>query len=200
MICPPKVLTWWLAWGGSTSSTLSTLVRSAGTASWYSWHSPGESAKTKSFNPSHFQWCRRLAKYYDAFYVPSWAVLQLSRSVMISACMSLILLRSAARLYSICSICVWGITCFSCTCVHIHKSWRCGTSFRKMSLCAYLQLHKSYLPSFSASGNKSGKGIANFPLPGGVEIFTSHQYAYLKCKHSPQQFHFFKNIMNVHML
>lgn len=48
-------------------------------------------------------------------HIPSWAVLLLSRSVMISAWMSLILLRSAARLYSICSICVRGITCFSCT-------------------------------------------------------------------------------------
>lgn len=31
MICPPKVLPWWLACGGSTSSTLSTRVFSAGT-------------------------------------------------------------------------------------------------------------------------------------------------------------------------
>lgn len=54
--------------------------------------------------------------------VPSWAVLLLSRSVMISAWMSLILLRSAARLYSICSICVWGITCLSCTCAHTHQT------------------------------------------------------------------------------
>lgn len=60
--------------------------------------------------------------------VPSWAVLLLSRSVMISAWMSLILLRSAARLYSICSDCVRGITCFKCTCAqqrtHIFReSW-----------------------------------------------------------------------------
>ena len=42
IICPPNVLTWWLAWGGNTSSTLSTLVRSAATACWCSSHSgPG---------------------------------------------------------------------------------------------------------------------------------------------------------------
>lgn len=31
MIWPPKVLPWWLVWGGRTSSTLSTRVFSAGT-------------------------------------------------------------------------------------------------------------------------------------------------------------------------
>lgn len=109
--------------------------------------------------------------------IPSWAVLLLSRSVMISAWMSLILLRSAARLYSICSIWVRGITCFSCTCVH--KPWRCWTSFRKMHL--YLESHLIlYLPSSSSSGNKGGKGMANLPVPVSVEVFTSHQYANLK--------------------
>lgn len=128
MIWPPKVLTWWFACGGSTSSTLSTRVLSAGTAPWYSWHSPGargwrwrrqngtllKSIKPESVPP------RRKKKTPHLLPVPSWAVLLLSRSVMISAWMSLILLRSAARLYSICSICVWGITCFSCTWTHTH--------------------------------------------------------------------------------
>lgn len=125
MIWPPKVLTWWLACGGSTSSTLSTRVRSAGTASWYSRHSPGESAKKKNKELESIRFQMVLPpgqvlcyKALSLLPVPSWAVLLLSRSVMISAWMSLILLRSAARLYSICSICVWGITCLSCTCAH----------------------------------------------------------------------------------
>lgn len=118
MIWPPKVLTWWLACGGSTSSTLSTRVLSAGTASSYSWHSPGESAKTIKSRMVQAPGQVLCYKALRLLPVPSWAVLLLSRSVMISAWMSLILLRSAARLYSICSICVWGITCFSCTCAH----------------------------------------------------------------------------------
>ncbi len=49
---------------------------------------------------------------------PVWEEQLLRRSLIISAWISLILLRSAARLYSICSACVRGITCFSCTCAN----------------------------------------------------------------------------------
>lgn len=49
---------------------------------------------------------------------PVWEEQLLRRSIIVSAWISLILLRSAARLYSICSACVRGITCLSCTCAN----------------------------------------------------------------------------------
>lgn len=47
---------------------------------------------------------------------PVWEEQLLRRSIIVSAWISLILRRSAARLYSICSACVCGIACLSCTC------------------------------------------------------------------------------------
>ena len=124
--------------------------------------------------------------------VPSWAVLLLSRSVIISAWMSLILRRSAARLYSICSICVRGITWCSCTWVHIASSCIDLIPASAKDLCAHPTFSsRLYLPSFGSSGNKSGKGVANVPLPASVKILTSHKYAHLKFEEAPPSLHFF---------
>lgn len=99
---------------------------------------------------------------------------------MISAWMSLIRRRSAARLYSICSICVRGITCLSCTCVCTpNKPLKIrDKSTRQSSALSHIFIFLD-LSSFGSPGNKGGKGVANLPLPVRVEVLTGDQDAHL---------------------
>lgn len=127
--------------------------------------------------------------------VPGWAVLLLSRSVMISAWRSLILLRSTARLYSICSNCVRGITWFSCTCAHNKKKNKkgvLGLLFLGLS-CSPVVLIVAYLPGFCSPGNKCSKSLTNLPLSVCVKVLTIHQNTHLEWRKSLHSWNVSKN-------
>lgn len=100
---------------------------------------------------------------------------------MISAWRSLILLRSATRLYSICSNCVRGITCFSCTCAHKKKAPKERWDRFCLGLsCGHIVFIVTYLPSFCSPGDKGSKSLANLPLSVCVKVLTIHQNTHLK--------------------
>lgn len=142
----------------------------------------GEETKS-SFNQSNLSQCSRLSrrkvpprpaekKAPHLLPVPSWAVLLLSRSVMISAWMSLILLRSAARLYSICSVCVWGITCFSCTWTRTHREDAAVAEKKKTPLIKFCL----FSPTFPASVRLATKVAKAWQTLHCLSVYRSSQF------------------------
>lgn len=115
---------------------------------------------------------------------PVWEEQLLRRSIIVSAWISLILLRSAARLYSICSACVRGITCLSCTCANpntalinhnSNKTWSKSKIWFKGVPKNICFSDVSYLSRFCTTGHKGGESVADLPLSVTKEIFTAHR-------------------------
>lgn len=117
---------------------------------------------------------------------PVWEEQLLRRSIIVSAWISLILLRSAARLYSICSACVCGIACLSCTCANPNIALMNYNSNKTKTksypqiwsdlICSELVwLDVSYLSCFGTTGHKGGESVADLPLSVTKEIFTAHR-------------------------